>query len=1015
MSAGDQNMHCPVAKWCGLPACAGLRERPQAAPEQAGSLYHFPADPRSTLKPLAATLWIALALAAHAAPAPDGEVLFATKIRPLFSDKCLACHGKEPQKIKGGYDMRTRAGLLKGGDSGASSINEGNADASPLYLAVTRAHEDDWKPMPPKQNDKLSAVQAEDIKTWINAGAPWPDEAKTKALADKWSAPDGITVKTSGALSEEWANRRYKPENLWAYQPVKPVRIADLGSRSGENPIDALIATHLPAGVKPAPRADPLTLIRRISYDLTGLPPTPEEITAFESESIRNPKSAIRNLVDRLLESPQYGEHWGRHWLDVVRYADSSGFSNDYERGNAWRYRDYVIRAFNNDKPYDQFVTEQVAGDELDERNPEMLVACGFLRMGPWELTAMEVPKIARQRFLDDVTNSVGEVFLAHSLQCARCHDHKFDPIPTHDYYAMQACFATTQLVERPAPFLPVENTRGFEEKRYVEQRRADFTATLQRIDEKLLKAADAWFADKKIDRSAWDKAIAQAGQPAGKKRRRTDSIFEAARTLLAAQNVPEDQYPPKQLGFTTEDFGMDRIARKGLERLNWELDRYEPVAFSVYSGRTPQMKAVFAPLRLPPDRMNTGDLEQVSILAGGDPFSPARPVEPAALSVASAFSPLNPAIPAGISGRRLALATWIASKDNPLTARVMMNRVWLWHFGQPIAGNPNNFGSTGKKPTHPELLDWLASTFVDSGWSLKAMHRVIMNSETYLRSAEYVVPSGQSEVINTEDLAPSTPHSPLPSREDLETLYAVFKPRRLSAEELRDSMLAISGELNPAIGGIPARPEINLEAAMQPRQVMGTFANAWEPAPKPEDRHRRSVYSLKIRGLRDPFMEVFNEPAPDFSCERRDASTVTPQVFSLFNGQASHDRALALAHRVLSEPGNARPEQVVEGAFHLVMGRQTTSSETAALLAHWKAMIVEQMHLTFSSVKPPASVTREAVEENTGGKFRFDEPLHACQDFIPDLKPCDVDARTRALADVCLALFNSNEFSYVY
>ena len=967
--------------------------------------------------------------------APDGDTLFVQRIQPLFKAKCLACHGEEPAKLKSGYDMRDRESLIKGGESGTTAVIPGRPDDSPLFIAVTRAHEDEWKPMPPKQNDKLTAEQVDYIKQWISAGAPWPDDQRRAEILkaeDKRSVAEGIQVKTSGALSEDWAKRRYKPENLWAYQPVKPLRI-------GEQPVDALIAMHLPTGLKPAPRAAPLTLIRRITYDLTGLPPTPEEVSQFLTESIRNPQSAIRNLIDRLLESPHYGEHWGRHWLDVVRYADSSGFSNDYERGNTWRYRDYVIRSFNSDKPYNQFITEQVAGDEIAEQQPspnaELLIACGFLRMGPWELTAMEVPKIARQRFLDDVTNSVGEVFLAHSLQCARCHDHKFDPIPTHDYYSMQACFATTQLVERQAPFLPVENTQGFSEKRYMELRRADFTATLQRIDEKLIKAADAWFAGKKTDRSAWDQAIAQARKPAAKKGklRRTDSVFEAARTLLAAKGVPEDQYPPKQLGFTTEDYGMDRIARKGLERLQWELDRYEPIAFSVYSGRTPQVKSVTAPLRMPADRMTAGDLEQVSILAGGDPFSPARPVQPAALGVASAFSTLSTDIPAEITGRRRALAQWITSKDNPLTARVMMNRVWLWHFGQPIAGNPNNFGSTGKKPTHPELLDCLADKFMQSGWSLKAMHRVIMNSEAYLRSAEYkvlsaksevgsaqyAVPSAKSEAPPTQHSALSTPHSPvsptpLPPRDDLESLYAVFKPRRLSAEELRDSMLAASGELNPAIGGIPARPEINLEAAMQPRQVMGTFASAWEPAPKPEDRHRRSVYVLKIRGLRDPFMEVFNEPAPDFSCERRDASTVTPQVFSLFNGQSSHDRALALAHRVLSQ-NRSDPKSQIENVFTLALGRRPSDTESAAMRTHWDVMTTQEQLRTFAKMKPPSSVTREAVEENTGAKFRFNEPLHASQDYIPDLQPGDVDARTRALADVCLVLFNTNEFSYVY
>ena len=936
-------------------------------------------------------LVVSLALSITAQAAPNADVLFATKVLPVFNEKCLACHGKDPQKIKAGYDMRTQASTFKGGESEKAAIIPGKAEESSLYLAVTRDHEDDWKPMPPKQADKLSAEQVAAIKEWINGGAPWPDEAKTKALADKWSAADGIVVKTSGGLGGDWTNRRYKPENLWAYRPLG---IADFGLRIGESPIDVLVAKHLPKGVTPAPRAEAKTLIRRITYDLTGLPPSPEETTAFEAESIRNPQSAIRNLIDHLLESPQYGEPWGRHWLDVVRYADTSGFSNDYERGNAWRYRDYVVRSIANDKPYDQFIKEQIAGDEMDEKNPEYLVACGFLRMGPWELTGMEVPKIARQRFLDDVTNSVGEVFLAHSLQCARCHDHKFDPIPTRDYYSMQACFATTQLVERQAAFLPSENTKGFEEKVYVEQRKADFTAQLKTIDAKLLKNADAWFKEKGIDKTAWDQAVAKAHEPSDGKPKmkgaKRDSIYDAARAILANQGVPESQFPPKQLGFTTQDYGMDRIARKGIERLNWELDRYEPIAFSSYSGRTPDLKAVVAPLRMPPDRMNKGELEEEAILAGGDPFSPTQKVAPAALSVLSAFTPLTASIPNEIKGRRLALAQWIAAKDNPLTARVMMNRVWMWHFGQPIAGNPNNFGSTGKKPTHPELLDWLAAEFMRDGWSLKKIHRIIMSSETYLRSAEIQA---------------------TPPREELEAAYAVFKPRRLTSEELRDTMLAASGELNPMVGGIPARPEINLEAAMQPRQVMGTFAAAWEPSPKPEQRHRRSLYTLKIRGLRDPFAEVFNEPAPDFSCERRDVSTVTPQVFSLFNGKASYDRALALANRAIKEA----PKAAAERAFTLAMGRKPDAEELQAVETHWRAMTQKQAALTFAKTHAPRTVLREAVEENTGEKFRFDEVLHSAKDFVPDLQATDVDARTRALADVCLVFFNSNEFSYVY
>jgi len=935
--------------------------------------------------------------------AEDATALFVRRVWPLFQEKCLACHGNDEQKIKGDFDLRTLESTLKGGESEKPSIVPGKPEESPLYLASTRQHEADWEPMPPKDADKLYAAQLTWIKDWIAGGAPWPDEAKrsaiAKANAEKWSAEDGITVKTTGALSPEWANRRYKPEGLWAYQPVKKPAV------KSPTPIDELIALHMPEGVHPAPPADARTFIRRATFDLTGLPPTPEEIAAFETEFIQDQASSIQHLVNRLLASPHYGERMARHWLDVTRYADSSGFANDYERGNSWRYRDYVVRSFNADKPYDQFIKEQIAGDEMNPDNSETLIATGFLRMGPWELTGMEVAKVARQRFLDDVTNSVGETFLAHSLQCARCHDHKFDPVPTHDYYSMQACFSTTQLAERPAPFLPSENTTGFEESKYLETRRIEHMATLARLDDKMLANAEKWFAEKKLDPTAWNKAVASArafianGGKMKKSRSFTD-VFETARAILLKQNIPEDQYPPKLVGFEPEDYGNERVARKGLERLKWELERYEPFAFSVYDGRTPQVTSIYQPIRMPQDRMTNGELEQTAILGGGDPFSPTQTVKPAALSVLGSVE-----FPDAIEGRRTSLANWIASKDNPLTTRAIVNRLWLWHFGQAIAGNPNNFGSTGKKPTHPELLDWLAATLVEKNWSIKEMHRLIMTSAAYRRSSDQEGSTGTPARI-----ADKNSHTPL-SHEEAEKSYAVFKPRRLMAEEMRDAMLSITGELNPTLGGIPNRPEINIEVAMQPRQVMGTFASAWVPNAKPSQRHRRSLYALKIRGVRDPFMEVFNEPGPDFSCEARDVSTVTPQVFSLFNGQASYDRALALANRVMKE----KPADVITRTFQLTFGRVPSAAEKAACTAHWQAMATKQAAIAFKQPQPPLSVKRDAVEENTGEKFSFQEKLPGYADFIPDLQPADVDAQTRALADVCLVLLNSNEFVYLY
>ena len=923
---------------------------------------------------------------ASSAQAEDAESLFVRRVWPLFQEKCLACHGNDEKKIKADYDMRTLESAIKGGESEVKALVPGKPEQSPLYLASTRMH-DDWEPMPPKEADQLKPEQLAWIKDWIAGGAPWPEQAKRNAIAkssaDKWSAEDGITVKVTGALSPEWANRRYKSESLWGYQPVKKPDLEAIRHGDKEvHPVDALLAVK-----DPAPVADARTFIRRATFDLLGLPPTPEEVETFvnEMDRTKGADATYSKLIDRLLESPHYGERMARHWLDVVRYADSSGFANDYERGNAWRFRDYVVRSFNADKPFDQFIMEQIAGDELAPNDPEKLIATGFLRMGPWELTGMEVAKVARQRFLDDVTNSVGETFLAHSLQCARCHDHKFDPVPTHDYYSMQACFATTQLTEREAPFLKSENTSGFEEKKYLETRRAEHLAVLKSLDEKLLQNAVKWLAEKKIDPAKWSAAVAQAKQGGGKNAKKGFSdVFGAARQILTKQGLPEDQYPPKLVGFEPEDFGNERVARKGLERLKWEMERYEPFAFSVYNGVTPQMTAVHNPLRMPDDRMKNGELEQTAILGGGDPFSPTTKVKPGVLSILGSIE-----FPEAVEGRRTALAKWIASPTNPLTTRTIVNRLWLWHFGQAIAGNPNNFGSTGKKPTHPELLDFLATTLVEKGWSVKDMHRLIMTSAAYRRTS--------FQARSSDELGSSS--------------YATFKPRRLMAEEMRDAMLRITGELNPTLGGIPNRPEINIEVAMQPRQVMGTFASAWVPNPLPQQRHRRSLYALKIRGLRDPFMEVFNEPAPDFSCEAREVSTVTPQVFSLFNGQASYDRALALANRVLKE----KVTDPISRIFSLAFGRQPNADEKATCEAHWKDMTAKQAKLIFKRTQPLLEVRRDAVEENTGEKFSFNEKLPGYAEFVPDLQPSDCDAKTRALADVCLVVLNSNEFAYLY
>ncbi|MDA0589267.1 MAG: PSD1 and planctomycete cytochrome C domain-containing protein [Planctomycetota bacterium] len=902
-----------------------------------------------------------------------GEVLFALRVKPLLQQKCFACHGGDSKKIEAALDLTSRAGMLKGGEGYGAALVPGKAVESRLYESVTRENDD--LQMPPKENDRLTDRQTKAVRDWIDAGAPWPKDDRVAAIVA--SKADGVSVATSGGLSEDWTNRRYKSEDLWAWQPIRdPELPRSDGPTDGGGPghqIDDFIEQKLRSadtGLAVAPRADRTSLIRRATYDLIGLPPTPHEVRAFAEDTLPD-REAFARVIDRLLASPHYGEQWGRHWLDVVRYADSAGFANDFERPNTWRYRDYVVRSFNNDKPYDQFVKEQLAGDEIDPENPEMLIAVGFLRMGPWEQTGMSVARVTRQQFLDDVTDAVGQVFLSNPLQCCRCHDHKFDPIPTRDYYRIQACFATTQFADRDAAFLDTENKAGFGlERDRLTERNDRYGKILKAISAATRDAELAWFKERDLPY-----------------RTRAEAIQKKA---------PAEQTPPSRLGLTPRDNGIERIGRKYRGRHLWELSRYEPVAFSVYSGSTPVLGNVDSPIAMPKDRMKSGELEETAILAGGDTFSPTLAVTPGVLS---AVPDSNDSLEATSwnsiakqpAGRRTGLANWIADKNNPLTVRSIVNRVWQGHFGRGLVATSNNFGATGRKPTHPELLDWLCVRFVEGGWSIKTLHRHIITTDAYARASTHP----DMKRVREKD----------PNLE----LLAVFRTRRLAAEEIRDAMLAASGELNRDIGGIPIRPDMNLEAALQPRQIMGTYSPAYQPSPLPEQRNRRTIYALKLRGQRDPFLETFNQPGSDKSCERRETSTVTPQVFAMLNGEEVNDRALAMAKRLISE--EQREDRRIDVAFRLCFGRSPTKEETALCLKHWREMTARHRTLKFERQDPPGTVTRSAVDELTGEQFEFTEKLEVYDSYIPDLKPWDVDAETRGLAEVCHVLLNSNEF----
>ena len=855
--------------------------------------------------------------------ADSGEDLFASTIQPTLKQQCLGCHGEG--NTFAGLDLTTREGALKGGQRGPA-IASGDPESSLLLRAIEQGGE---LQMPPGGPEKaLGPDVREAFRQWISAGAPY-------------SAVQAAT------------NWEFEEADLWAFRPVKrvtpPTNGIDLASV--RTPVDSFVLAKLAEkGIAPGPAADRLTLIRRLSFDLTGLPPTPEEVDAFLSDKS---EGAYKALVERLLDSPRYGEKWGRHWLDVTRYADTAGYSNDFEWPNAWRYRDYVIRSFNQDKPYDQFVLEQIAGDELFPNDPEAIIATGFLRTGPWEHTGMSVAAITRQLFLDDVTHHVGQSFLGLTLGCARCHDHKFDPIPTKDYYRMQAVFARTAFARRPLPFLAGESTAGNDEGRKPFQ---DRISELQR---------------------------------------RMNDLHEAARERLAraegAEAAANASSGVLQRHMDKEEAELLKLLRKRVTMHKLSALRFEPLAMTVSNGLVRDWDTVASR----GSYMKEADYESAKtfVLVGGDVQAPSDEVTPGALEAVDRYSELAaPKIPETTDGRRSALAKWIANSRNPLTARVMVNRIWQYHFGRGLAANANNFGKMGKRPTHPELLDWLAGFFVEQGWSVKAVHRVILHSEAYRRASDH-------------------PDREALDREDPDNLYlARFSPRRLAAEELRDSMLSVAGELSDLSGGPGTYPQINQDVAHQPRHAMGTLRPVYEPEPTRKRRNRRSVYSFQQRSLIDPMVEVFNGANPDLTCERRESSTVPTQAFALLNAEQSRDMALIMAQRLETVPASDR----VDAAFRLAYGRTAESGERA-----WTNAFLERMeaHHADNPAPPrrgPDDIVHHITSELTGERFEFVQPAYSGP-YEHNPHPSEASAETRALADLALALFNSNEFAYVY
>ena len=606
------------------------------------------------------------------------------------------------------------------------------------------------------------------------------------------------------------AHRRH-----WAFQPVRPVVPPAVRDASWiRNPIDSFVLARLEArGWKPSPAAAAPALLRRVYLDLVGLPPTPEEQDAFARDTGPH---ALERVADRLLASPRHGERYARHWLDVARYADSNGYERDADKPGAWRFRDYIIRALNADRPFDRLVVEQLAGDELPDADSESIVGTGFLRLGPWDDEPAD-PKVDRYDQLDDMLGATSEAFLGLTLACARCHDHKFDPLTVHDYYRVVAVF---QPLSRPV-------------------------AGRNELDRPALPASRRTL----FDRTTRHKALLDGASRAG---------------LLGTS------------------------ARAGLK---FEADRLEAELAGVPRGYFMEETSPRA--------------ASTHILRRGRPESPGPAVSPGVPAVLTDAQPAFLASDESTTRRRLSLARWIAARDNPLTARVIVNRVWLWHFGEALVRTPNDFGTRGETPTHPELLDWLAGWFVENGWSLKALHRLIVTSNTYAMSKQRIPKYAEIDPENR--------------------LLWRFPYRRLEAEAIRDSLLYASGQLDERQFGPGVRPRIP-RAALEGHSDPLTI---WRADPDSQTS-RRTIYVHLKRSLMVPLLEALDLCDTTRSSGRRMTTTVAPQALMLFNGEFALEQATFLAARLRREAKTLDAQ--LDLAWRLLVCRPIRADELAAV-----------------------------------------------------------------------------------
>ena len=825
--------------------------------------------------------------AAHAAD--DADRLFSEKVWPLLDSRCVSCHG--PDKVKGSLRLDSREAVLKAGESGQAAVVPGKPADSLLLHAVMHSKKD--LEMPPKE--KLTTNDIAVLERWIRDGARWP---KSTALS---AAPK---LRAGERLGDAWSDKRNpivrifggQRLDLWSLKPVKRVEPpAVKNKRWARTTLDRFALARLEAtGITPSREADKRTLARRLYFDLTGLPPSPEQMERFLADKRAD---AYERLVDELLAAPSYGEHWARAWLDVIRYSDSNGFDWDEFRPKAWRFRDYVIRSFNADKPFDQFIREQLAGDELLDGPPknvteqDALIATTYLRLGPQDNSAgaFNEQDRARAEWMADLTETTSSAFLGLTMSCCRCHDHKYDPISQADHFRLRAFF---------------------EPVKYADDTPLDIA-----VEQEAIRAHN-WSLDEKLKPVVQQRDDILAGIKRQIRGERVAKLTPDEKLLLA---VPKEQrtndLKSKIEGVEKKVEPSDKEVKAALK--GDEKSRHETLEKEIAALK--KQRREFTLGLLASD--NTEKIRVTKILFQGDHKAEREAVEPGFLS---ALDPNPATIHAGANkkstGRRLTLADWIASPQNPFTARVLVNRVWQGYFGEGLVATANDFGLAGARPENPELLDWLAGEFVRGGWSMKRLQRLVVTSAVYRQSSR--------------------------------------PPRRLSAEQLRDSLLAVSGLLTNKAGGPPVWPDLPPEVLQANPAFLDdneTKTKGWYPSPKAE-QNVRSIYLVQKRTVRVPFMETFDLPENSASCARRNESTVAPQALSLLNSPLAVEAARSFSRRVISESGED-PSRQIERAFHLAFQRRPAKSE-----------------------------------------------LEACLHI----------ARERSLAEVCRALLNLNEFIYV-